>query len=284
MPLPVDSHVHSEFSWDTGGPAHAAGRMAATISHAERIGLPGLILTEHLDLEPDWRTDPADLPPKVRHLVDTDGVVRTPAFDQAGYLDSIERCRGEHPDVLLLTGLEFGQPHLRWAEAAAVLELSLFDRINGSLHTIEHEGHRYEPNTLYRLLPADEVVRLYLAELVVMAGSDAGFTTVTHLDYAAQYWPIGQVGPFDPRRFEGEIRAAMRAIAASGRALEMNTRVLWPWMPRWWAQEGGRMITFGSDAHLPEDLARGFPDVVEMVEALGFRPGPALQDPWVRQP
>lgn len=126
-------------------------------------------------------------------------------------------------------------------------------------------------------------MRRYLAELVVMAGSTAAFTTVAHLDYAARSWPIAELGPFDPRRFEGEIRAAMRAIAASGRALELNTRVLWPWMPRWWAEEGGRAVTFGSDAHVPEDLARGFPDTVEMIEALGFRGGPRPQDPWQRE-
>ena len=39
--LPADSHVHSEFSWDTGGPdSPARGTMEATCARAVRIGLP----------------------------------------------------------------------------------------------------------------------------------------------------------------------------------------------------------------------------------------------------
>ncbi|MFM2353577.1 MAG: hypothetical protein RLZZ608_983 [Actinomycetota bacterium] len=38
--LPADSHVHSEWSWDTGGPhSPAAGRMIATCERAVEIGL-----------------------------------------------------------------------------------------------------------------------------------------------------------------------------------------------------------------------------------------------------
>lgn len=44
MSLPADSHVHSEWSWDTGGPrSHAAGRMRATCARAVRIGLPAML-------------------------------------------------------------------------------------------------------------------------------------------------------------------------------------------------------------------------------------------------
>lgn len=115
-----------------------------------------------------------------------------------------------------------------------------------------------------------------------MAGSAAPFTTVTHLDYAARYWPTADLGPFDVRHFEAELRAAMRAIARSGRALELNTRRLWPWMARWWWQEGGQEVTFGSDAHVPVDLALGFPDAADLAEDAGFRPGPRAEDPWRR--
>lgn len=51
MMLPADSHVHSEWSWDTGGPrSGAAGRMRATCAQAVKIGLPAIIFTEHLDM------------------------------------------------------------------------------------------------------------------------------------------------------------------------------------------------------------------------------------------
>jgi len=309
--LPADSHVHSEFSWDTGGPASTArGTMEATCARAVRIGLPALFFTEHLDLEDAWFSDPQDFGDHERHLLEPDGRVAVPRFDVEGYFESIDRCRAAFPRLHIGTGLEVGQPHLRLAAAATELDLTRFDRILGSLHTLEIEtehsaehsadaggaetaagadadrslppGARSEPDTLYRRLPADEVLRRYLAEVPALVAGDEPFEIVTHLDYAVRCWPEEEVGPFDPRRFEGEFRAAMRAIAESGRALEMNTRRLWPWMPQWWGEEGGSTLSLGSDAHAPGALAHGFPEAAAMLESFGFRPGPDPQDLWRR--
>ena len=283
MSLPADSHVHSEFSWDTGGPGSAAaGTMEATCARAVRIGLPALFFTEHLDLEDAWFSDDEDFAEHEKHLLGADGIVAVPRFDVDGYLESVERCRAAFPELRIGTGLELGQPHLRTAAARQQLDLGLFDRIIGSLHTLEHEGRRAEPNTLFRRLPPDEVLRRYLAEVPALVAGDEPFEVVTHLDYALRYWPEEEHGPVDPRRVEGEIRAAMRAIAGSGRALEMNTRRLWPWMPQWWSEEGGRAVSFGSDAHVPAALAHGFPEAAAMVESFGFRPGRDPRELWRR--
>ena len=281
--LPADSHVHSEFSWDTGGPDSAArGTMEATCARAVRIGLPALFFTEHLDLEDAWFTDDEDFGDHEKHLVGADGVVAVPRFDADGYFESIERCRAKFPQLHIGTGLEMGQPHLRLNAAREQLDLSRFDRILGSLHTLEFEGRRAEPNTLFRRLPAGEVLRRYLAEIPALVAGDEPFEVVTHLDYALRYWPAEEIGPVDPRAFEEEFRTAMRAIAASGRALEMNTRRLWPWMAQWWAEEGGRAISFGSDSHTTSALAHGFPEAVAMVESYGFRPGDDPRELWRR--
>ncbi|GAA1488687.1 PHP domain-containing protein [Brachybacterium sacelli] len=283
MNLPADSHVHSEFSWDTGGPTSAArGTMEATCARAVRIGLPALFFTEHLDLEDAWFSDAEDFEDHEAHVLGEDGIVDVPRFDVDGYLESIERCRAAFPALRIGTGLEFGQPHLRFEAAAGQFDLSRFDRINGSLHTLEFEGTRAEPPTLFRRLAPEEVIRRYLAEIPALVAGDEPFEVVTHLDYAARYWPEEEIGPFDPRAFEREFRTAMQAIAESGRALEMNTRRLWPWMPQWWAEAGGRAISFGSDSHAPNTLAHGFPEAVAMVEAYGFRPGRRPEDLWRR--
>ncbi|MBC3763516.1 PHP domain-containing protein [Quadrisphaera oryzae] len=281
--LPADSHVHSEWSWDTGGPrSQAAGTMEATCRRAVRIGLPALFFTEHLDLEDAWRADREDLTPVQRHLVDDTGHVALPRFDVAGYLESVERCRAQFPELRIHTGVEFGQPHLREREARQLLDLDALDRVIGSLHTLPWGEDRAEPNTLYRFLAPEEVMTAYLEEVPRLVAGDAPFTVVTHLDYAVRTWPVEDAGPFDPRRFEEPFRVALRAIADSGRALEMNTRRLWSWLPQWWAQEGGRAVTFGSDAHVPELLASHFPEAVALVEHFGFSRGSRPEDPWTR--
>lgn len=281
MPLLADTHVHSEFSWDTGGPASAArGTMAATCGRAVAIGLPAVIFTEHLDFD-GWRP-PARIPPHQAALVGEDGVLRPPPLEVAGWLESIEACRHAFPDLTILTGVEFGQPHRFAAEAAALLDLDALDRVNGSLHTLDLGLGWAEPDVQFQEHPAAEVMTAYLAEIPVMVADPGDWPVVTHLDYALRSWPTAAEGPFDPRRFEGGFRTAMRAIAASGRALEMNTRRLGAWLPRWWAEEGSRAVSFGSDAHVPEALADGFPEATVLLEWCGFRPGRRPWDLWTR--
>lgn len=282
MRLPADAHVHSEWSWDTGGPRSAAvGTMRRTCERAVRIGLPAVIFTEHLDFD-GWLIDPADVGDQEQSLITDDGRLEPTPLDVAGYLDSIERCRHDFPELRILTGVEYGQPHLFDDQARALVDLGSLDRVNGSLHTLEIDGERAEPYTLFHRWPADKVITEYLAEVPRMINGSDSFACFTHIDYAVRYWPVETEGPFDPRPFEEQFRAAMRAIAAGGRALEMNTRRLWSWVPQWWAEEGGRLVSFGSDDHDTMTLARGLPEATIMLEQYGFKPGRRPEDFWTR--
>ena len=284
MVLPADAHVHSEFSWDTGGPTtpSAAGTMRRSCARALRIGLPAIVFTEHLDLS-GWMAAPEDFAEHERRLIDHDGLMRPPPLDVNGYLDSIERCRHEFPDLRILTGVEFGQPHLDRRAADELIDLSALDRVNGSLHTLPFAGHRSEPVTLYRELsdPAD-VIWAYLREVLAMVDG-GGFDVFTHIDYAVRSWPTEEHGPFNHMLFEDGFRQAMRAIASSGRALEMNTgRALRPWVPQWWAEEGGRAVSFGSDDHTTAGLAANFPEAIALLDHFGFSPGSRPEHFWTR--
>lgn len=282
MTLPADTHVHSEYSWDTGGPAVAAGTMERTCERALKIGLPTVVFTEHLDLV-GWRIDVDDLDDNVTELVTPDGMLVPSPLDVEGYVGSIERCRRQFPELQILTGVEFGQPHLDSEAAARLLDLSELDRVNGSLHTLRVGDERHEPLTLYQLWPADKVIWEYLAEAVRMIDSSAGFEVLCHIEYAVRYWPTEEAGLFDPKQFEDGFREALRALARSGRALEMNVGgQLRSWIPRWWSEAGGRAISFGSDSHEAPRLAANFPEAMAMVEQYGFRPGSRPIDFWTR--
>lgn len=76
----------------------------------------------------------------------------------------------------------------------------------------------------------------------------------------------------------------LRLTAQSGRALEVSTVApLHATLLRWWHEEGGDAITFGSDAHGPTEVARGFRAAVQMAGAHGFRPGDRSCDLWGRR-
>jgi histidinol-phosphatase (PHP family) len=258
--------------------------MEAICRRAVQIGLPALAFTEHLDLT-SWAIEPEDLPDRLRPLVAENGVLTPPRLEAEGYFDSIERCRSRFPELQILTGVEFGQPHLDEVRARQVIDLDALDRVNGSLHTIpvtdEPDSVRSEPYTLYRQWPADQVIRAYLAEVPRVVAGSSVFTVFTHIEYAVRYWPTEQEGPFDPKRFEDEFRQALRAIAATDRALELNIGgLIRPWIPQWWREEGGRALTIASDAHAPDLLARNFYEAMAMAEYFGFRPGRRPQDFW----
>lgn len=194
----------------------------------------------------------------------------------------------------LLSGLAVAALTLGWPLAAAnagrlYLRIGfrrttlIIDRVNGSLHMLSFgASDRSEPTTLYRYMPAETVMWEYLAEIPRMVDGSDSFAVFAHIDYAVRSWPAFTAGPFDPMQFEEGFRGAMRSIAESGRALEMNTRRLWPWIPRWWAEEGGQAVSFGSDAHEAGSLAANFPEAMAMVESFGFKPGQRPEDFWTR--
>jgi histidinol-phosphatase (PHP family) len=281
--LPADAHTHSEWSWDWGSHPESSGSMVRMCERAVKLGLRAVVFTEHLDFEDAWRVDDGDIGEYAQKFVDDNGRVRLPPLDADGYLAAIDRCRHAYRELRILTGVEFGQPHMWDAQGAQLLSSGAIDRINGSLHLLPFRtGDRTEPTTLYRHRPPDEVMWAYLEEVPRMVAGSDSFQVFTHIDYAVRSWPVATAGPFDPRRFEEGFRAALRAIADSERVLEMNTRRLRSWIPQWWAQERGRAVSFGSDAHGPDDLAASFPEAVAMVEAFGFRAGSRPEDFWTR--
>lgn len=274
--LPTDGHVHSEWSWDA-----VAGSMERTCARAQAIGLPSLAFTEHLD-HTVWSIDRDELAAvdpddRAVTLSDDDGRVRLPPLDVAGYLESVERCRALFPDLRVLTGLEVGEPHWHADAVAGVLAAGSFDRVIGSLHCLPDGDTFREPNGLYAHRPATDVVRDYLLEIAVLVTRSDAFAALGHIDYPVRSWP-GDQGPFDPKAFEEEFRHALRATAESGRALEINTVLpLDGTILRWWREEGGQAVSFGSDAHEPSEVGRDLAAATAMAEAHGFRPG---RDPY----
>ena len=257
--------------------------MERTCARAVDVGLPAVAFTEHADYT-RWTVlaDELDQYEHLKVFVAPDGTLTPPTMDLNGYLECVQRCRDQFPDLRIVSGVELGEPHWHGDVAARLLDAGRFDRVLGSLHCLPIGRQFSEVANLYRQRHAAEVIRDYLAEVARLIRSSDAFAVLAHIDYPVRDWPA-QAGPFDPNAFQNEFRYALRCLADSGRALEVNTRgQLRPEIVRWWREEGGRTITFGSDAHDPAALAYGFTEAVAMVEAQGFRPGRHPCDFWTR--
>jgi histidinol-phosphatase (PHP family) len=270
--LPPDNHVHTEWSWDVP----AAASMARSCEQALAIGIGCVAFTDHLDFT-DW-TDGDQI---AELNLDPRRYSAMRLLDVTGYLAAIEDCRERFPDLRILSGAEIGEAHLFAASAGALVARAGFDRVLGSLHAVPFDGRLTASDELFGRLPAAEVMRRYLAEVVrLIEGSDI-FQVLAHLDFPRRNWPQ-TAGPYDETAFEAEYRAVLRALAASGRVLEVNTKspLASVGLMRWWRDAGGRAVSFGSDAHQPWRVGAKFKLAVDVVETAGFRAGRDRFDFW----
>ncbi|MBS2535388.1 PHP domain-containing protein, partial [Catenulispora sp. NF23] len=264
--LPPDNHVHSEYSWDA-----LAGSMERTCERAVELGLPSVAFTEHADFSISEMTPETWFPEQWQRyveVVDGRSILTPPAIDLTNYLETLERCRDRFPTLRILSGVELSEAHWFPDQTADLLQRGGFQRILASLHTSSARDEDYADITvsIKRSDPIAEY-RGYLAEMVRLIEEYDGFEVLTHIDYPVRDWPHERI-PFDLSAFEGDIRLVLRTLARAGKIMEFNTRIpLDPRVVGWWRQEGGRGVSFASDAHVPEAVASGFQEAAEVARA-----------------
>jgi histidinol-phosphatase (PHP family) len=247
-----DLHVHTGFSYDA-----PHGSMEGSCRRAVELGLPAVAFTEHADFLPD-----------------------APALDVDAYAEEVARCRALFPTLRILSGVELGEPHRFRGEAERLLRRHPFDLVLGSCHSIP-VGDRLVWIGMEETLHPDVAnvsVRRFFAETLALVEGAPIFAALTHLDYPKRYWPHDAL-PYVERSFEEEYRAVLAAAARAGLALEINTEphsaahgpCPGPEVVGWWREAGGRAVSFGSDAHRPEDVAWGVQVAASIAGAAGFR-------------
>lgn len=268
--LPIDGHVHSEWSWDA-----SMGNMRASCQQAEDAGLPGIAFTEHFDLT-SWHITPAvyrRLSPRYQRMVSPTSMLTPPPFDVDGYMSAIEECRARFPDLRILTGLEMGELNWHLLQFQELLSGHTFDRLLASSHSVTVAGHREMiSDALNASVNPVEVLQAYFADLQETVRACDFFEVLAHVDYPLRDWPTSVPFPFS--EVESAIRELLSDLANTGRAMEFNTVL--PMDARllaWWIDAGGRRLTFGSDAHQPADVGRHLNVASRLAREHGFREG-----------
>lgn len=182
--------------------------------------------------------------------------------------------------LIFLRGLELGQPTQNLDGAREALATYPYDFVIGSLHNLRDKEDFYYIDC--KSMSQDEVAGLlyeYWDEVLEMI-SWGGFDSLGHLTYPLRYIQGEQGVQVDMERHYGKIDEIYKNLIEKNIALEVNTSGLYgtlgetmpsPGLLGRYYELGGRLLTFGSDAHCTENLGKGIDEAMEQAKAAGFK-------------
>lgn len=252
-----DIHTHSLISPDSDAPLLDMAQAAIN------GGLNELCVTDHCD------------------LLDFDGKPIS-SFDWPAAKEQYHTVKAQVRDRLVLRlGLELGSAVYDVPAARRILAEGGddLDFVLGSLHNwIGTEGN-------IDLYFSDFHNNMELAHKALSTTLDHTWTLVTqcpdcydslaHIIYPLRY--IHRDGlELTLSGYEEQVRAIFTEVARTGHALEVNTcrgNDVAVWLPllRWFKECSGELVTLGSDAHKPEDMAKGIREAAGLLKEAGFR-------------
>lgn len=260
--IKADCHVHTSFSSDSE---------ASPVSMAERaieLGLSRICFTDHYD-----HLFPHDVP----------GGFIFDAEERYEYLLGVKEKYSGKLDIGI--GVELG---LRYEDGFLEKTKKFFDEFItkhdydffiGSTHLLDNYDPYYPE--FWSDKTKEQVMGMYFDSIVTNSKEYDSFDSYGHLDYVIRYTPK-EKGDKDYcyDDYREVIDVILRQLIEKGKALECNTAGLCYGLPyahpkpeilRRYKELGGELLTVGSDAHKPENLAFGFSQAAAMIEAAGFK-------------
>lgn len=248
----LDLHVHTDNSPDGNhSPMFICER-------AEFEGMRAIALTDHCETD----------------------VYKAERYDkrvQQAYFEASKAQSAFRGKVLVLRGIEIGQPHYDPTCADAILAARSYDVVIGSVHNLRgREDFYYTEN-----LQAQEVraqMTEYFDEILKML-EWGNFDVVAHLTYPLRYIYAKSGITVDLDEYKPQVDEILKRIAEAGKALEVNTaglrQPIGKLSPEFetikrFHELGGEYVTYGSDAHYAEDVGTGMQEAYDAMLAAGF--------------
>lgn len=243
-----DFHMHSSFSADCNV------KMEDMIQAAIEKGLKEIAFTDHLDV---------DYPDK-----DWDF-----SFDPLAYEKKLEALREKYRDkIQIRKAVEVGvQPHVLKETAEFIDRLKpefIICSMHGTSRQDLHSGDFFEDRTV------DEAYRIYFEEYYDCLKRFKNYHVLGHLDLVSRY------ASAEPEHVPTEIiEEILKLVISDGKGIELNTSGYKYGMDaplpsdsilRLYRDLGGEIITLGSDAHRPGEIAAHFREAKEILTDCGF--------------
>lgn len=255
----ADYHIHTMLC------RHAEGEPRAYVERAIALGMTEMGFADHLPFLGGWTP---------KHVRPDDWAMDVAELD--GYVTLVQELRREYSsDVRVLLGIEADYIEDTLDETARVLGEYPFEYVIGSVHLVG-DGYPFDHPAMRDRLPEYGVDRIYLESLgLVAAAAGSGlFRIMGHIDQAKKYG----YRPSDEAAVAAAASAALRAVAAAGTAIELNTcgwrkpvSEAYPG-PALLAEAGslGIPLVLGSDAHRPGDVGHEFGRAAGVAREAGY--------------
>lgn len=239
----IDLHIHTEFSCDS------EADMQEYLINGIQQNMNAVCFTDHVDLnENDYGYN---------------------YYNAKSFFEKYDKLKKIYKEqIIMLAGIEFGEPHLYYSELKNLSEYP-YDYIIGSIHWI---GNMFPCQKVREQYSAKEFYLLYWDE-VLKTVKQGGFDALGHIDFPKRYY--GEI--YYNEKIMNEI---FKYLLDKDMVIEINTSSLrkghTQTMPgieilQIYRNNGGKYITIGSDAHEVRDLAADNKIAKQLIQDMNFQ-------------
>lgn len=256
MSILADYHLHTSFSEDSDTP------MEETVKAAIAKGLTRICFTEHNDHGYPVTKEY----PEGSWLVNIDSYL----YDLLILRDQYKR------DIRISFGLELGLQESVFQQNILTSNANDYDFIIGSIHVV-NGFDTYWPS-YFEGKTSKEAITEYFQCTLDNIKKFQNYDVLGHMDYIVRSLPEGE-GAYHVSDYTDLIDEILKTVIANGKGIELNTAALSKGFSnpnphkdiiRRYKELGGEIITVGSDAHVPENVAGHFDQAEAILKDCGF--------------
>ena len=257
MSIKVDYHTHSSHSGDSTAP------MEQMVEAAISKGLTHICFTEHNDF--DYIPQEGD--PENIFLLNVDS-----------YLYELLRLREKYSDRIRVNfGIELGLQKETVRKNAILAKSHEFDFIIASQHVLDGSDPYYA--SFWKEKEEKELLRAYFSSILENVKLMPNFDVCGHLDYVVRYSP-SKGSSYDYKEYLDIFDKLFEYLIENEKGIECNTGAYRSGIEmtnpcfgllKRYRELGGEIITIGSDAHRPEDVAADFDKAEAFLKEAGFQ-------------
>lgn len=186
-----------------------------------------------------------------------------------------QEARESGSDIQVLYAAEFDYVPGRMAEVYTALDREDFDYLIGSIHYVDDFAFDDPSKKEEWFSRGVDYIWGRYAELLCEFVTGYRFEIMGHADLPKKF----SLFPTDEKRFLMQMQSIFELAAKKEICMELNTaglrkdvREIYPSLSLLkLAREAGVRITFGSDAHAPEEIGAGLADALILAQEAGYR-------------